>query len=187
MRKIRLFLAASLDGYIARISAEVDWLFTDQDYGYDDFFAEVNTVLMGRKIHEKFREFGEYPYLGKHGFIFSKSRHGEKDKNLEFIGKKLGEFVHNISQSSGKNIGLVGGAEIIQYFIKHGFLDELILAIYPIILGYGITLIVKDKNLETKLKFKEVKNYNSGLLQVFYDLVLSGIAVKGKGADQLKA
>lgn len=171
MRKIRLFIAASLDGYIARISGEVDWLFTDQDYGYNDFFAEVETVLMGRKTYEKVLGFGEYPYTGKQGFVFSKTRHGQRDENIEFIGKDLGEFVNNLRQSSGNDIWLVGGAEIIKYFIKHGFLDELILAIHPIILGDGIPLIVKDKNMEKKLKFKEVKNYNSGLLQVFYDLV----------------
>ncbi|NEQ73939.1 MAG: dihydrofolate reductase [Okeania sp. SIO2C9] len=171
MRKIRLFIAASLDGYIARISGEVDWLFTDQDYGYDDFFAEVDTVLMGRKTYEKVLECGEYPYIGKQGFVFSKTHHGQRDENVEFIGENLLEFVNNLRQSSGNDIWLVGGAEIIQYSIKYGFLDELILAIHPIILGDGIPLIVKDKNLKTKLKFKKIKNYNSGLLQVFYDLV----------------
>ncbi|MGB3512432.1 MAG: dihydrofolate reductase family protein [Microcoleaceae cyanobacterium] len=170
MNKIRLFIAASLDGYIARISGEVDWLFTDQDYGYQDFFAEVDTVLMGRKTYEQVLEFGEYPYIGKQGFVFFQTRHGERDENVEFIGENLEEFVNNLRQSSGGDIWLVGGTEIIGYFIKHGFLDELILAIHPIILGDGIPLIVKDKHLETKLKFKEVKTYDSGLLQLFYTL-----------------
>lgn len=110
MKKIRLFIAASLDGYIARISGEVDWLFTDQDYGYDDFFTEVDTVLMGRKTYEQVLEFGEYPYIGKRGFVFYQTRHGERDKNVEFIGENLGEFVDNLRQSSGNNIWLVGGA-----------------------------------------------------------------------------
>lgn len=170
MRKIRLFIAASLDGYIARISGEVDWLFTDQDYGYTEFYNQVDTVLMGRKTYEQVRSFGEYPYRGKQGFVFSQTRHGERDENVEFIGENLGEFVEKLRQSSGDDIWLVGGAEIIRYFIKHGFLDELILAIHPMFLGAGIPLILKDANLETKLKFKEVKTYDSGLLQVFYDI-----------------
>ena len=53
MRKIRLFIASSLDGYIARTSGEVDWLFTDQDYGYSKFFAQVDTVLIGRRTYEQ--------------------------------------------------------------------------------------------------------------------------------------
>ena len=62
MRKIRLFIASSLDGYIARTSAEVDWLFTDSDYGYNEFFAQIDTVLMGSKTYHQVLTFGEYPY-----------------------------------------------------------------------------------------------------------------------------
>ncbi|MCK5660509.1 MAG: dihydrofolate reductase family protein, partial [Methanosarcinales archaeon] len=51
MRKVILFIASSLDGYIARTSGSVDWLFTDQDYGYTDFFATIDTVLMGRRTY----------------------------------------------------------------------------------------------------------------------------------------
>ncbi len=170
MRKIRLFIAASLDGYIARKSGEVDWLFTDQDYGYTEFYNQLDTVLMGRKTYEQVLQFGEYPYKKKQGFVFSQTRHGERDENVEFIGESLREFVNGLRQASGDDIWLVGGSEIIHYFIKHGFLDELILAIHPIILGDGIPLIIKDKSLDMKLKFKQVKSYDSGLLQVFYNL-----------------
>ncbi|MBW4563675.1 MAG: dihydrofolate reductase family protein [Mojavia pulchra JT2-VF2] len=50
MRKIRLFIASSLDAYIARTSKEVHWLFTDQDYSYADFFEQIDTVLMGSTL-----------------------------------------------------------------------------------------------------------------------------------------
>lgn len=49
MAKIRLFIASTIDGYIARASGEVDWLFTDADYGYTEFFDQIDTVIMGRK------------------------------------------------------------------------------------------------------------------------------------------
>jgi dihydrofolate reductase len=52
MRKIILFIATSLDGYIARQSGEVDWLFTDRDYGYAEFFKTIDTVLIGRKTYD---------------------------------------------------------------------------------------------------------------------------------------
>lgn len=64
MRQVVLFIASSLDGYIATASGDVDWLFTDQDYGYIDFFALVDTVLMGRRTYEQILSFGEYPYMG---------------------------------------------------------------------------------------------------------------------------
>lgn len=169
MRKIRLFIASSLDGYIARTSGEVDWLFTDSDYGYAEFFSEIDTVLMGNKTYQQILGFGEYPYKGKKGFVFSQILQGEKDNNVEFVGGDLKNFINRLRLSSGGDIWLVGGAQIIHYFLKHRLLDELILSIHPIILGEGIPLIVRDR-IETTLKLKDVKTYDSGLLQVFYDL-----------------
>lgn len=61
MRSVILYIASSLDGYIATLDGEVDWLFTDRGYGYEDFFARINTVLMGRKTYSQVLEFGEYP------------------------------------------------------------------------------------------------------------------------------
>jgi len=72
MRRIILFIAASLDGHIARPSSEVDWLFTDQDYGYTEFLASVDTVLMGRKTYEQVLTFGEFPYQEKQSYVFSR-------------------------------------------------------------------------------------------------------------------
>ncbi|MBD2185163.1 dihydrofolate reductase [Planktothrix sp. FACHB-1355] len=171
MRKIRLYIASSLDGYIARTSGDVDWLFTDADYGYTEFLAQVDTILMGNKTYQQVLGFGEYPYKGKQVFVFSNTLPGQKDNNnVEFIGGDLNEFVNNLRQSPGGDIWLVGGSEIIHYFLKHSLIDELILSIHPIILGDGISLIVKDASLQTSLKFKTVKTYESGLLQVSYDL-----------------
>jgi dihydrofolate reductase len=170
MRKIRLFIASSLDGYIARTSGDVDWLFTDQDYGYTEFLAEVDTVIMGNKTYQQVLSFGEYPYKGKKSFVFSKTLQGETDNNVEFVGGDLKSFINTLRQSSDRDIWLVGGGETIHYFMKHRFVDELILSIHPIILGDGIPLIVKDASLETALELKNVKSYDSGLLQVSYDL-----------------
>lgn len=170
MRKIRLFIAASLDGYIARTSGDIDWLFTDQDYGYTEFFNQIDTVLMGNKTYQQILGFGEYPYPGKKAFVFSNRLQGTFDENVEFVGGNLQKFINNLRQASGDDIWLVGGGEIIQYFLSHGLIDELILSIHPIILGDGISLIGKDSSLETLLELINVKTYESGLVQVFYNL-----------------
>lgn len=170
MRKIRLFIASSLDGYIARNSGEVDWLFTDSDYGYAEFFAQIDTLIMGHKTYEQVLSFGEYPYKGKKGFVFSNTLAGTRDENVEFVGGDWKHFISSLRNQSGGDIWLVGGAKTIHYCMKHGLVDELILSIHPIILGNGIPLIVKDASLETALTLKNVKTYNSGLLQVSYDL-----------------
>ncbi|BAY12655.1 dihydrofolate reductase family protein [Calothrix sp. NIES-2098] len=169
MRKIQLFIASSLDGYIARTSGEVDWLFTDQDYGYTEFFDQIDTVIMGNKTYQQLLGFGEYPYKGKKGFVFSNTLQGKTDNNVEFFRGDVKSFINTLRQASGGNIWLVGGGQIIYYFLIHSLIDELILSIHPIILGDGIPLIWKDPSLEISLQLKDVRTYDSGLLQVFYD------------------
>jgi dihydrofolate reductase len=170
MRKISLFIASSLDGYIARTSGEVDWLFTDQDYGYTEFFAQIDTVIMGNRTYQQILSFGEYPYKGKEAFVFSKTMQSEIDQNVKFVGSDWNGFINTLRQSNGRDIWLTGGAQTIRYFLKQGFIDELILSIHPIILGSGIPLIVNDQSLETVLELKNVITYESGLLQVHYNL-----------------
>ncbi|OUL19288.1 riboflavin biosynthesis protein RibD [Nostoc sp. 106C] len=166
MRKIRLFIASSLDGYIARTSGEVDWLFTDQDYGYTEFFDQIYTVLIGSKTYHQMLGFGEYSYKGKKGFVFSNTLQGKTDNNVEFVGGDLKGFINTLRQSSSGDIWLVGGGQIIHYFLIHSLIDQLILSIHPIILGDGIPLIWKDRSVETLLELKDVRTYESGLLQV---------------------
>lgn len=170
MRKIILYIASSIDGYIARQSGEVDWLFTDQDYGYTEFFAQIDTVIMGSKTYLQVLNFGEYPYQEKECFVFSKTLQSETNHNVKFVGSDWKDFINTLRQSDGGDIWLVGGSAMIYYFMHHNFIDELILSIHPIILGNGIPLIVNDANLETKLELKDVKTYDSGLVQLSYDL-----------------
>src|SRR6476469_422734 len=112
MRAIQLFIATSLDGYIARTSGAVDWLFTDQDYGYTEFFDQVDTVLMGRKTYDQVLSFGEYPYSGKQGYVFSRTQPQQRDENVEFVGSNGVNFFNTLYQADGQNIWLVGGSEI---------------------------------------------------------------------------
>lgn len=170
MRKIRLFIASSLDGYIARESGEIDWLFTDADYGYTEFYAQIDTVLMGRKTYEQVLTFEQYPYREKKAFVFSKQSQNQQEENVEFIGEDCQTFIESLRQSPGQDIWIVGGGELIHYFLKQGWIDELILSIHPIILGCGIPLILSGVELDISLGLKQVKTYPSGLLQVSYDL-----------------
>jgi dihydrofolate reductase len=170
MRKISLFIASSLDGYIAREAGEIDWLFTDQNYGYTEFIADVDTLIMGHKTYQQVLSFDEYPYNDKEVFILSKTFQGETEHHAKFISGNWQDFIEDLRQSTGGVIWLVGGAQTIHFFLKHGYIDELILSIHPIILGSGIPLIVNDPSVETVLDLKNVQNYNSGLVQLSYDL-----------------
>ena len=65
MRKIKLYIASSLDSYIASHNGGIDWLFSDADYGYAKFYDSIDTILVGRKTYDQSLTFDEYPYKGK--------------------------------------------------------------------------------------------------------------------------
>ena len=73
LRRVRLFIATSLDGHIAGPGGSLDWLFTDDDYGYDAFIAGVDTLAMGRRTFETVLALDEWPYEGKATWVFSRA------------------------------------------------------------------------------------------------------------------
>ena len=171
MRSIKLYIATSLDGYIARRSGEIDWLFDDQDYGYSDFLATIDTMIMGRKTYEQVLTFGEYPYPDKKNYVVSNQLQGKPAPYAEFVeADQLKPLVEELRRSDGKDIWLVGGAQVIRFFMQHRFVDELILSIHPIVLGDGIPLFLNDPQIETLFQLKAVKPFNSGLVQLSYSL-----------------
>jgi dihydrofolate reductase len=166
MRQLVLYIATSLDGYIARPSGDVDWLYTDQDYGYREFFASVDTVLMGRKTYGRIVAFGEYPYAGTRGFVCSRTpRH--PDANVTFISVDVASFVSELRRGPGGRIWLVGGGEMVAECVRHDLIDEFLVFIHPVILGAGIPLFAPGLP-ECPLQFVSAETYNSGLVQVSY-------------------
>jgi dihydrofolate reductase len=165
-RNIILFIATSLDGYIARKDGGIDWLFTDQDYGYEQFYSRIDTVIMGRKTYEDVLTFGEFPYKGKECYVFSKTNQ-KNNPYVEFIHEDVLEFITKLIQQEGKDIWLVGGAGLIESFIRHNLIDEFIISIHPILLGDGIPLFLQNE-YETKLTIKNCNVFDTGLVQLHY-------------------
>lgn len=167
MRKLILYIASSLDGYIARKSGDVDWLFTDQDYGYTDFFASVDTVLMGRNTYEQVLSFGEYPYQESQGFVFSRTQQGDRNLQVEFISSDLVPFIQSLKSVTGKDIWLVGGGQIIQSCLQSNLIDKFVISLHPIVLGEGIPLFPSP--LTTKsLILQHCQSFETGLVQLTY-------------------
>ncbi len=167
MRRVILFIASSLDGYIARTSGAVDWLFTDQDYGYADFLAGVDTILMGRRTYEQVLSFGEYPYKGIQCFVFSRTHGGERDEHVTFISDNIESFVKGLKSGTEENIWLVGGSDVIQSFMSHDLIDEFIISVHPIILSDGIPLFRAPLPMR-KLSFQKCRAFDTGLVQLTY-------------------
>jgi len=153
MRKIKLFIACSLDGYIAKEDGSVNWLPENTDSGYDQFYSSIDTVLMGQKTYEQILTFGKYPYKDKISYVFSRNPNQKKDENVEFTSE-VEEFTKKLVSSSGKDIWLVGGSEIASIFVNLKFVDELILSVIPVVLTKGIPLF---KNIKEEIKLELIK------------------------------
>jgi dihydrofolate reductase len=167
MRKLICYIACSVDGYIAGPSGEIDWLYTDQDYGYTEFVSSIDTVVMGRKTYDLCLSFEEYPYQGLRGFVFSRIAR-DPDDHVIFVSTDIADFMTELKDSPGRNIWLVGGGQLLAEAVTYDLLDELILSIHPIILGEGVPLF--SRGLPTRrLRTIRAEQFSSGLVQIWYE------------------
>jgi len=162
-RRLILYIATSLDGYIATEDDSLEWLFKTEgegDNGYSDFYNTIDTILIGRRTYDWImkEESGNFPYKNKECYIFSKSKSG-KEENVEFINQDLVSFTNKIKRLDGGNIWLVGGGSLLQAFIKERLVDELIITIAPTLIGNGIPLF-KNNDFEMELELMNIRKFN---------------------------
>jgi dihydrofolate reductase len=173
MRKIILGLAVSLDGLIEGPNGEYDWCFTDQDYGMTDFLKRIDAILYGRKSFEMMSTYenpgGENPWAGKKNYVIS-STWKESGKDFELITGDVIEEIKKIKDQKGKDIWLFGGASLTTSLLNAGLVDEIGMAVHPIILGSGKPLFSGIQN-RIKLKLVESKPYPTGLVYLTYDVL----------------
>ncbi|WML52125.1 dihydrofolate reductase family protein [Neobacillus sp. PS3-12] len=156
-RKIVLFIAQSLDGYIATKEDSLDWLFKvegEGDNGYSEFFETIDTILIGKRTYDWIMRYekGQFPYQDKDCYVFSRSLL-EDTNDVKFVNQDVVNFTKNLKKEEGKNIWIVGGGDLLHTFFKEKLVDELILTIAPTIIGEGIPLFkVGDYQLDLSLK-----------------------------------
>jgi len=170
MRKVILGVAVSLDGFIEGPNGEYDWCLTDQDYGLKEFFKKIDTVFVGRKTYEMSQEMeggGEgFPKFKE--YVFSTTLDKVKDGKILIKGDVKTE-VEKIKNEKGKDIWLFGGASLTTSLMNLGLVDELSLAVHPILLGAGKPLFsnIKDR---IKLSLVDTKTYSTGLVSLTYNI-----------------
>ncbi|TWI57804.1 dihydrofolate reductase family protein [Halalkalibacter nanhaiisediminis] len=156
-RKIVLFIAQSLDGYIATKGDSLDWLFKvegEGDNGYSEFFETIDTILIGKRTYDWImkHEKGQFPYQNKDCYVFSRSQLDDTN-DVKFVNEDIVNFTHNLKKEEGKNIWIVGGGDLLHTFLKEKLVDELILTVAPTIIGEGIPLFkIGDYQLDLSLK-----------------------------------
>ncbi|MDF1754462.1 MAG: dihydrofolate reductase family protein [Verrucomicrobiales bacterium] len=167
-RKIILNLCTTLDSYIEGPNGEYDWCFTDQDYGMTEFLSRVDTIFFGRKSYEQLKSSAPDAFADKRAIVFSRTlKDGEN--GLKVIGEDLEKEVSELLIQPGKDIWLFGGASLVSTLLKMKVVDELMIAVHPLILGKGKPLFTGvDERIH--LKLTDTKTYSSGLVQMFYEV-----------------
>jgi len=170
MRKLILALAVSLDGFIEGPNGEYDWCFMDQDYGMSDFMNNIDAVFVGRKSYEMSLavevDITGMPKMEE--YIFSNTLNKVKDGSILVKGDIKTE-VEKIKNKEGKGIWLFGGASLTSTLMNLKLVDELHLAVHPILLGGGKPLF-HDISERITLKLLDTKAYSTGLVSLKYAL-----------------
>jgi dihydrofolate reductase len=173
MRKLSLFIATSLDGYIAKPNDDLSFLKLaekeGEDYGYKEFTATIDTIILGRKTYDYvLKELGSSHYDNgeRNVFVITRTEKPDVGKTIFYTGN-LSELVQCLKSGTGKNIYCDGGAEIIHELLKHDLIDEFIISVLPILVGDG-TRLFKDGRPEQQLEFISAKTFDTGLIQLHY-------------------
>ncbi len=187
MRKVILNLAMTLDGFVEGPNGELDWLVRDKEIDFGDILNDIlsdrDIIFYGRVSYEKWGNFqpdesasqklkDAYKLLhSKQKYVFSRTKTGD-NSNASFISSNIKERVLEIKQQPGKNIWLYGGPGIITTFFNLDLIDELRLAVHPVIIGKGKPLFQGILNTH-KLVLGFVQGYKSGVTLLTYKVVIS--------------
>jgi dihydrofolate reductase len=167
-----VFIATSLDGFIARSDGRIDWLGVverqGEDYGFKEFFDSVDTIVMGRKTYETALAFDAWPFAGKRCVVLTHalrpSRQGE-----EFYRGELKNLVERLLAEGAEHVYVDGGS-VLSQFLALGLIDDLTVAVIPVLLGDGVRL-TQGLGRDVRLRFVRSRSFDSGLVQLEYAVV----------------
>lgn len=170
MSSIILYIATSLDGFIADKDGDVAWLdaFGDADYAYDEFVDSVDCLLMGATTYEQILTFGDWPYKGKKTYVCTHRDLPQLEgETVQFINSLTAESIATVKKAATKDVWLVGGASVAQSLLSLQLVDKMRIFVMPILLNNGIRLFehVEETNNCTLV---ESKSYNNGVVLMDY-------------------
>jgi len=173
MRKLCIFIATSLDGYIAGPNDDLSFLKTvekeGEDYGYAAFTADIDTIIIGRRTYDwVVREIGSGHYDNgeRDVYVITRTERTVTGRTQFYTGE-LADLIKELRSRKGKNIYCDGGAEVIDGFLKADLIDELTISVIPILLGGG-TRLFKDGRPEQRLELVDSRAFDTGLVQLRY-------------------
>jgi len=168
---ISLYIAHTLDGYIARADGAIDWLTqideNDNDYGYAQFYESIDALIMGSTTFEMIQSLGPWPYVDKPTFVFTRRTIRTSVENVYFVSGDPQPVLSVPQFSCFNRIWLVGGSTLIASCVKKNLIDEYILTMLPVVLGHGLRLFPSPVS-EQWLSLISCRQYDWGVIQLQY-------------------
>ncbi len=172
-RKLVLYIAMSLDGYIATLDDDLSWLSIAQkegeDYGYVEFNQTIDTYIVGRKTYDIVLQLtgGEFPQGKQHECYVITRTPKDPENGVSFYTGNVSELIQKLKQEPGKNIYCDGGAEIVRTLMNENLIDEYIISTIPIILGDGKRLFKGGIN-SINVELVSSQAFDTGVVQLHY-------------------
>ena len=180
--KISVYIATTVDGFIARENGELDWLpgsdgvvepgLEDEDFGYQVFMDSVDVLVMGRNTYELVISSGFWPYADKRVIVLSSTLKNLSPKlanSVELRSDSVEAIYNELKQSGAQHIYIDGG-KTIQGFLNACLVNEITITKVPVLIGQGIPLFGR-LNKDTKLQHLNSTSFKNGFVQSRYKVV----------------
>jgi dihydrofolate reductase len=172
MRRVRYGVGMSLDAFIADPQDGTGWMISDPEYDSGDFFASIDTVLMGRRT---FEVAGKAAYPGLRTYVFSRTLRPEDHPGVTVVSaEEAAPTVAALRAEEGKDIWLSGGGVLFGSLAAAGLVDTVEVGLSPILIGQGVPL-ASSLPRAVRLELTEHKVYRSGMIVLFYDVRREGV------------
>jgi len=172
-RRIVAYVATSADGFIARKDGSVDWLQRPRpkgNYDWNAFYRSIDTCLLGRRTYDVSLSHGmPEPCVGKKNYVFSRTLAEAASPKVIVVKEDVASFAEGLRKEKGKDVWLMGGAELVAAFLDCGQVDEFIIHVIPKMIGEGIQLVeLRHRNLS--LKLLATKKFPDGVVRLHYSV-----------------
>ena len=170
-RKVILYIACSLDGYIAQPNDDLSFLSMvekeGEDYGYGEFIKTIDTVILGRKTYDWImKHVPQFVHADKQTFVLTRTARPSIDSTHFYTGD-LKALIADLKAKPGKDIFCDGGAEVVNMFLQDNLIDEFVISIIPVMVGNGVKLFNDGRPL-LPLTLVSAQSFEKGLVQLRY-------------------
>jgi dihydrofolate reductase len=170
VRRLRYEVAMSLDGFIAGPKGEYDWIIEDPTIDFDEWYRQVDTVVMGRGTYETMLAAGQSAAsLGMKVFVVSTTLRAEEHAGVTILSSGVAEAVAEMKAQPGKDIWLFGGGVLFRSLLDAGMVDSVEIAMIPVMIGSGIPVMPEGRRCP--LHLDETQSLPSGIVKLKYSVV----------------